>query len=107
MADLTLKGRDMFAIMATVPGVSAGKPGPAPVAGKLDLSLAALVERAQGGEVAVRMTLTNASADSLAQLRQAGLTITRRKRSEVTGRIAVDKLAAVTQLAFVVRIAPL
>jgi hypothetical protein len=59
-----------------------------------------------GGEANVRMTLTNASADSLAQLRKAGLTITRQERNELTGHIAVEKLEAVTQFAFVVWITP-
>ena len=94
---------------------------PRPVgAGKLDPALAALLQRVRtgarpsaeegrfvsGGQVNLRMTLTNPSADSLAQLRSAGLTITRQERNELTGHIAVEKLEAVTQFAFVVWITP-
>ena len=89
-------------------------------AGKLDPSLVALVRRVRsgarptaeesrfvsGGEAAVRMILANASPDSLAQLRKAGFTLTRQERNELTGRIAVDELEAVAQLAFVVWITP-
>jgi hypothetical protein len=73
---------------------------------KLDPALVALQGRAHNGEARVRMTLTNASADSLAQLRRAGFIVTRQERNQLTGRIAVAKLAAVAQLAFVVWIAP-
>ena len=113
-------GRDPLAVPTTIPGVYFGNARPAPGAGKLDPALVALVQRVRNGarpsaeesrfvsgdEANVRMTLTNASADSLAQLRKAGLTITRQERNELTGHIAVEKLEAITQLAFVVWITP-
>jgi len=133
--DLTLKGRDLFGALAVAgpqmaPAGSGGAAaaGAAPVArvaaGKLDPTLVALVRggarggpagaggRAResrlvsGGEVNVRITLTNASKDSLAQLRKAGFTIIHQARNELTGHVAVEKLEAVAQLAFVVWIAP-
>jgi hypothetical protein len=78
---------------------------------KLAPSLAALVESVRksgrpGGETAVHITLANAPPDSLAQLRKLGFTIVLRTRDEVIGRIAVEKLEALAQLPFVVRIAP-
>lgn len=58
------------------------------------------------GEAYVRVTLANASVDAMERLRKAGFTITRQERNEVTGHIAVEKLEAITQLDFVVWIAP-
>jgi hypothetical protein len=101
------------------PMAAALQPGPIG-AGKLDPSLVALVQRVHSGDgpvpeesrlvsagqANVRMTVTNTSADSLAQLRKAGFTITRHERNELIGRIAVEKLEPVTQLPFVVWIAP-
>ena len=106
--------------MVEIPGVYFGNAPRSPGAGKLDAALVALVQRVRsgarpsleesrfvsGGEANVRMTLANASADSLAQLRKAGLTIARQERNELTGHIAVEKLEAVTQFAFVVWITP-
>jgi hypothetical protein len=151
IVDLTLKGRDLFAALVTVPGVNVGTTyltggeatsesnalqsmsingsgarlqegtaaGPAGT-GKLHPLLVALVRHVRsgarptgeesrlmsGGQVRVHITVTNSSADSLAQLRKAGLTITRQQRNELTGHVAVEKLEAVAQLAFVVWIAP-
>ena len=101
------------------PMATALQPGPIG-AGKLAPSLLALVQRVRSGsrpgaeesrfvsvgQANVRMTVTNTSADSLAQLRKAGFTIARQERNELIGQIAVEKLEPVTQLAFVVWIAP-
>jgi hypothetical protein len=58
------------------------------------------------GEANVRLTLTNYSADSLAQLRSAGLTITKQDSSDVTGHIAPAKLDSLTKFPFVMWIGP-
>ena len=111
IVSLALKGWDLFTMLRTTPGDQLQMAASGPVgAGKLDPSLVALVQIVRsaarpGGETKVRITLTNAPADSLAQLRKAGVTITHQQRNDVTGRIAVEKLEAVTQLPFVVWIA--
>jgi hypothetical protein len=73
---------------------------------KIDPSLLALVQGMGSGEAPVRITLTDAPADALDQLRKAGFTIASQEGNELTGHIAVEKLDAVAQLAFVIRIAP-
>ena len=73
---------------------------------KIDPSLLALVQGMRSGEAPVRITLTDAPADALDQLRKAGFTIAGQEGNELTGHIAVEKLDAVAQLAFVIRIAP-
>jgi hypothetical protein len=60
----------------------------------------------KGGEAYVQLTLTNFSAESLDQLRKAGLTIMRRDRGDVTGHVAPTKLEAIAELAFVMWITP-
>jgi hypothetical protein len=95
--------------------------GPLPdFRGKLDPALAALAQRVRSGgkptaeesrfaingEAYVRLTLTNASADALEQLRKAGLTITSQQRNEIAGHIRIEKLEALARLPFLVWIAP-
>jgi len=130
MADLSLKGRDLFAALTTVPGVYFGNAyltggdtssGAAALQAKrLDPAIEALVQRVRsgaaagaeesrfviGGEAYVRLTLTSAPADALEQLKKAGLAITRQEGNEVTGHIAVAKLEGMSQLPFIVWIAP-
>jgi hypothetical protein len=171
MTDLTLKGRDLFATLQTVPGATSGNTyltggnatsesaalqsaravggaAGAAVGGlanitvngiadmdtgtngtvsfapllesKLDPSLVALIGHARSGAkltseesrfvskgaALVRLTLTGASAPTLAQLKSAGFGIKSRKGNEVTGRVAIDKLQPLARLPFVVRIAP-
>jgi len=117
LADLTLKGRDLFGVLATMPQLPAARPVGG---GKIDPALVALIRGgsrggaavaggrppASGGEVNVRITVTNASADSLAQLKKAGFTITRQAGTELTGRVALEKLETLAKLPFVVWIAP-
>ncbi len=185
MVDMSLKGRDLFAVLTTVPGVyfgnayltggDASTEGKAPAqqiagggtakqnfqvdgvtdldtgsnammhfqpnmdsvaeaaalrisggraapgaAGRLDPALAALAQRVRngfkptaeesrfvsGGQAYVRLTLTNASAEALGQLKNAGLTITGQERNEIAGHIPVEKLEAIAQFPFVVWIRP-
>jgi hypothetical protein len=79
--------------------------------GKLDPSLVALIRGARarqrpGALVIVRITLTNTTKDTLAQLKNAGFAIGRTQRNEVSGRIGVEKLETVARLPFVAHIAP-
>jgi hypothetical protein len=155
MANLSLKGRDAFAMLQTIPGVTMGNTymtgGDATSAnngvgalqingsgghsnftvdgvanldtvdtiaeirviatGKLDPSLVALIRGARarqrpGALVIVRITLTNTTKDTLAQLKNAGFAIGRTQRNEVSGRIGVEKLETVARLPFVAHIAP-
>ena len=73
---------------------------------KIDPALLALVQSMGSGETPVRITLTDAPADALEQLRKAGFTIASQEGNELTGHIAVEELDAVAQLVFVIRIAP-
>jgi hypothetical protein len=104
--------------MAVRPNMAAPAPAPLPqaqadassapaakVTAKIDPALLALVQRMRTGETNVRITLTDAPADSLEQLRKAGFTVAGQEGNELTGHIAVEKLDAVAQLAFVVHIA--
>jgi hypothetical protein len=147
---IAVRGRDLFGILQTVPGVSlgnvylsqgagetsgdstalqtmqvngggTGRTAARPsVAWKFAPAVAALVEHVRsgaplsadegrfvkGGEAFVQLTLTNFSAESLDQLRKAGLTIMRQDRGDATGHIQPSKLEAVAELAFVMWIAP-
>lgn len=110
--------RGMVAVPAMVrpQPVIASPPG----AGKLAPALVVLVQRVRsgappsaeesrfisGGWARVHVTLTNASADSLAQLRKTGFAIAHRNRTEVTGQIAVLNLETLAQLPFVVWVKP-
>jgi hypothetical protein len=115
-------GNDPNAVRTTIPGVyfSTTLPPEPPGAGKLDPALVALILRVRSGarpaagesqfvsrgKASIRITLDNAPADSLAQLRKAGFSLTRHERNGLTGRIAVEKLEALAQLPFVLRIVP-
>jgi hypothetical protein len=58
-----------------------------------------------GGEAYLRITLSDASASALEQLRQAGFTITRQEGDVITGHAPVAKVEAISKLAFVARMA--
>ena len=95
-------------------------PLPAERGSKLDPALTELVWRARNGaaltadekrfaakgEANVRVTLSEATAAALAQLKDAGLTHVSHKGNEVSGRIAIGKLPALEGLGFVLHIAP-
>jgi hypothetical protein len=160
MTDLSLKGRDAFAMLQTIPGVTMGNTymtggdetnanngagalqingggggrgnftvdgtvdinaggrgvvdfEPARVAAmkKLDPALVALIRTASTQQrpdtlAIVRITLTNAPKDALAQLKRAGFAIGSRRGNEVRGRVAVVGLETVAWLPFVAHIAP-
>ncbi|MGD0497630.1 MAG: hypothetical protein ABSC23_04245 [Bryobacteraceae bacterium] len=107
------------AAAAQAPSVGAEAPKP-PATGKFAPAIAALVERVRsgaspsvdearfvtGGEAYVQLTLADFSAESLDQLRNAGLTITRQDGGVVTGHIPPAKLEALSQFPFVLWIAP-
>ncbi len=59
-----------------------------------------------GDQAYVRITLSDASAANLEQLKQAGLTIVRQSGNTVTGHIAVASLERVAKLGFVTWTAP-
>jgi hypothetical protein len=78
--------------------------------GKLDPTLAAMIRGPRAGAsdslVIIRITLTNAPKDALAQLKNAGFAIGSKRGNEVSGRIAVEKLETLAKLPFVAHIAP-
>ncbi|HUP04056.1 MAG TPA: carboxypeptidase-like regulatory domain-containing protein [Bryobacteraceae bacterium] len=126
MADLTLKGRDLFAVLQTIPGVALGNSylaaaAPDSIRAKFDPEvLALLTPGATGGAqpaparpaivskglALVRVTISGAAAPALPQLKAAGLAIKSHKADQVTGRIAVEKLLPLAQLPVVTWIAP-
>jgi len=59
-----------------------------------------------GGDAFVRVTVSDASAGALEQLRKAGFVISRREGNVLSGHIPVAGLEAVSNLAFVMWIAP-
>jgi hypothetical protein len=87
--------------------------------GKADPAVAALIQRVKtggrpsvdesrfvfSGEAYVRVTVSDASPAGLAALRNAGFTITRQEGNVIVGRIAVEKLEALSKLPVVSRIA--
>jgi Ca-activated chloride channel family protein len=83
---------------------------------RLDPALLALVNKQpagepvslQNGKVAVQLFLTDSSAQTLAQLKQLGFEIVLQPKSGkvLVGRIAVEKLTALSQLAAVKYVAP-
>ncbi|MGA3098216.1 MAG: VIT and VWA domain-containing protein [Bryobacteraceae bacterium] len=107
---------------------SAAPPLPAPLPrqiaqveppAKLDPPVAALIQRVAagarpsvdearfvfGGEAYLRITLSDASASALEQLRKAGLTIIRQDGNVITGHAPVAKVEAISKLGFVARMA--
>ncbi len=86
----------------------------------VDFRIAALIQRVKdgrrpavdesrfvfGGEAYLRITLVDASAANLAQLRKAGLTVAGQQGNTVTGHIALDKLETLAKSAFLSWVAP-
>ena len=86
----------------------------------VDFRIAALIQRVKdgrrpavdesrfvfGGEAYLRITLADASAANLAQLRKAGLTVAGQQGNTVTGHIALDKLETLAKSAFLSWVAP-
>ena len=59
------------------------------------------------GRIAARMKLPAPTLSfHLAQLKNAGLIVTRQQRNEISGHIAVEKLDALSHFPFVIWIAP-
>jgi hypothetical protein len=121
LQNIQINGGGTGQVNLQVDGITQLGPAAAPVADdRLDPALVALVWRVRNranpgadetrfvieGEAYIRMTLANVSAALLEQLKKAGLTITNQKGYEVTGHIAVAKLEAMSQLPFIVWIAP-
>jgi Ca-activated chloride channel family protein len=89
-------------------------------AAKFDPAVAALIQRVAagarpsveearfvfGGEAYLRITLSDASAGALEQLRSAGFTIARQEGNVIIGHAPVAKVEAISKLAFVTWIAP-
>jgi Ca-activated chloride channel family protein len=112
------------AVMAEAPPAPAPLPRKlAPVATpapKLDPAVAALIQRVKGaarpgvdearfvfgGEAYLRITLSDASASALEQLRNAGFTVMRQEGGVIIGHAPVAKVEAISKLAFVTWIAP-
>ena len=132
IGNVAVRGRDVAGLLQAVPDVSLSDASVRPRAGgggggagqpttwKFDPAVSALVGRMRrgasagadesrfviGGEAYIRLTLTNYSPQSIAQLRDLGLTITRQERGDVSGHLPPALLERVAQLPFVMWIAP-
>jgi hypothetical protein len=104
---------------AALPAASPRKETVVAPAAKVDPAVAALIQRVAagarpsveearfvfGGEAYLRITLSDASAGALEQLRSAGFTITRQEGNVIIGHAPVARVEAISKLAFVTRMA--